>query len=377
MKIRAAVLRQMEVPRPYTESHPLRIEELTLDPPGEGEVLVRIAAAGLCHSDLSVIDGNRPRPLPMALGHEGAGVIAATGAGVRDFAVGDHVVLVFVPSCGRCRPCLEGRPALCEPAAAANAAGELIGGGRRLHDGNGDPVNHHLGVSCFADHAVVSQNSLVKIDRRLPLDLAAVFGCAVLTGTGAVLNTAGVRPGEDVAVIGLGGVGLAAVLGAVLAGARRIIAVDLLAEKRDLARSLGATAVIDPMQDDAVRALRELTDGGVHHAIETAGSVRALEFAYAVTRRGGQTVTAGLAHPDHTLPLQQVSLVAEERTLKGSYIGSCVPGRDLPDYLALYKAGRLAVDRLISHRLRLEEINEGFERLASGAAIRQVVVFGD
>lgn len=377
MQIRAAVLRQMHRPRPYGKSRPLGIETLTLDPPDEGEVLVRIAAAGLCHSDLSVIDGNRPRPLPMALGHEGAGVIEALGPGVRDFSVGDHVVLVFVPSCGRCRPCLEGRPALCEPAATANGAGTLISGGRRLHDENGDPINHHLGVSCFADYAVVSQNSLVKIDKRLPLDLAAVFGCAVLTGAGAVLNTAGVRPGEDVAVIGLGGVGLAAVLGAVLAGARRIFAVDLLADKRELALSLGATAAIDPVQEDAVETLRRLSDGGVHHAIETAGSIKALEFAYAVTRRGGQTVTAGLAHPDHSLPLQQVSLVAEERTLKGSYIGSCVPGRDLPDYLALYEAGRLAVDRLISHRLHLEEINEGFERLASGEAIRQIVIFDD
>src|SRR3712207_5892319 len=225
MMIRAAVLSAMGAERPYATSRPLVIEEVELDPPGPGEVLVKIAAAGLCHSDLSVIDGNRPRPMPMALGHEAAGVVEELGSGVEDLQPGDHVVMVFVPSCGHCLPCSEGRPALCEPGAAANTAGTLLSGARRLHR-NGQVVNHHLGVSAFAEYATVSRRSLVKIDPELPLDEAALFGCAVLTGVGAVINTAKISAGSSVAVIGLGGVGLSAMLGAVAAGARRVVAVD-------------------------------------------------------------------------------------------------------------------------------------------------------
>src|SRR5690349_9054695 len=195
----------MGVPPPYAQSQPLVIEELTLAPPGAGEVLVRIQAAGLCHSDLSVINGDRPRPTPMALGHEAAAVVEELGPGVDDLAVGDHVVLVFVPSCGHCLPCAEGRPALCEPGAVANGAGTLLSGARRLHCDGAD-VNHHLGVSGFATHCVVSRRSVVKVDPELPLDEAALFGCAVLTGVGAVVNTGRMMPGQTAAVIGLGGV---------------------------------------------------------------------------------------------------------------------------------------------------------------------------
>ncbi|RKZ36783.1 MAG: alcohol dehydrogenase, partial [Gammaproteobacteria bacterium] len=207
MKIRAAVLNQMGHSSPYEKSRPLAIEELELDAPGQDEVLVQIKAAGLCHSDLSVINGDRPRPVPMALGHEAAGVVAELGPGVTDLQVDDHVVMVFVPSCGHCLPCSEGRPALCEPAAKANLEGTLLSGARRLHRDECD-VHHHIGVSCFADHAVVSRRSLVKVDPDLPLDEAALFGCAVITGVGAVVNTAKVPPGSSVAVVGLGGVGL-------------------------------------------------------------------------------------------------------------------------------------------------------------------------
>src|SRR5690349_17191264 len=214
----------MGVPPPYAQSQPLVIEELTLAPPGAGEVLVRIQAAGLCHSDLSVINGDRPRPTPMALGHEAAAVVEELGPGVDDLAVGDHVVVVFVPSCGHCMPCAEGRPALCEPGAAANGAGTLLSGARRLSAG-GQELNHHLGCSVFAEYATVSRRSVVKIDPAVPLDEAALFGCAVLTGVGAVVNTAKVSLGASVAVIGLGGVGLAALIGAQAAGARQIIAV--------------------------------------------------------------------------------------------------------------------------------------------------------
>src|SRR5215831_15754268 len=225
MKIHAALLRQMRLPTPYAQSRPLEIVELELDPPGAGEVLVKIRAAGLCHSDLSVIDGNRPRPMPMVIGHEAAGVIEAVGSGVTHLRAGDHVVTVFVPSCGHCHPCTTERPALCEPGFKANSAGTLLTGARRLH--HESYVNHHLGVSAFADHAVVSAESCVRIDAALPFPIAAVFGCAVITGVGAAVNTAQVQRGRSAAVIGLGGVGLAAILGAKRAQANPLLAVDV------------------------------------------------------------------------------------------------------------------------------------------------------
>lgn len=373
MKIRATVLERMGCEAPYKDSRPLQVVELDLDPPGPGEVLVKIAAAGLCHSDLSVIDGNRPRVMPMALGHEASGIVVETGADVTDLAPGDHVVMVFVPSCGHCLPCATGRPALCEPAAITNGAGTLLSGERRLR-WKGAPLNHHLGVSAFADHAVVSRRSLVKIDRDIPLDHAALFGCAVLTGVGAVVNTAQVTAGATVAVIGLGGVGMAALLGALAAGAGRVIAVDLSPQRIAFARQLGATDAFEA-GPSAADAIRDATKGGVEIAIETAGAIKALDLAYKITRRGGITVTAGLPPPDAKLELPAVSLVAEERTIKGSYIGTAVPLRDLPRYLALYRQGRLPVDRLLTHRLTPEEINEGFDRLRTGEAIRQIVTF--
>jgi alcohol dehydrogenase len=374
MKVKAAVLNQMGVKPPYARSRPLSLEEVELDPPGQGEVLVKIAAAGLCHSDLSVINGDRPRPTPMVLGHEAAGIVEELGAGVDDLKKGDHVVMVFVPSCGHCLPCAEGRPGLCEPGAAANVAGTLLSGARRLKRG-ATPLNHHVGVSAFAQYAIVSRRSLIRIETDLPLDVAALFGCAVLTGVGAVLNTALVAPGSTVAVIGLGGVGLASVLGAVLAGAQRIVAIDLVEDKLKLAKNLGATDIYNAASADCAERVRAATEGGVEFAFELAGSVKAMELAYKITRRGGTTVTAGLPPPTHTFPVPQVNLVGEERTIKGSYIGSSVPVRDIPRYIALYKQGKLPVDRLMSGRLKLEEINLGFDRLAEGKAVRQVVTF--
>lgn len=374
MLTRAAVLREMNLPYPYAATRPLAIEEIELAPPGPGEVLVRIQAAGLCHSDLSVINGDRPRPLPMALGHEASGVVEALGDGVRDLQPGDHVVMVFMPSCGHCLPCAEGRPALCEPGAMANSAGTLVSGAIRLNY-RGQPVHHHLGVSAFAEHAVVSRNSLIKIDRDLPFVEAALFGCAVLTGVGAVVNTAKVRAGSTAVVIGLGGVGLAALLGARAAGASKIVAVDLSPDKLALAKDLGATAVIDGSDENAVEQVRDLTAGGADFAFEMAGSVRALENAFRMTRRGGTTVTAGLPPPGAALPVNVVQLVGEERTLKGSYIGTCVPVRDIPRFIDLYRDGRLPVNRLLSGRLKLEDINEGFDRLHDGSAVRQVIEF--
>jgi alcohol dehydrogenase len=373
MKVKAAILDKIGNPAPYARNQPLRIEEVDLDPPGEGEVLVRVRAAGLCHSDLSVINGDRPRPTPMALGHEAAGEVEEVGPGVADLKRGDHVVMVFVPSCGRCLPCMEGRPALCEPGAATNGQGALISGARRFRRG-ARPIHHHVGVSAFAERTVVSRNSLVKIDHDLPFETAALFGCAVLTGVGAVINTANVRAGTLVAVVGLGGVGLNALLGAKLAGAARIVALDVLPDKLALARELGATDAIDAADPDAALKVRDITSGGVDYAFEMVGSVKAMELAYRVTRRGGTTVSAGLAHPDHTFARPHVNLVAEERTVKGSYVGGCVPLRDVPRYIALQRQGRLPIDKLMSGRIGFDQLNAAFDRLASGNAVRQILV---
>ena len=370
----AAVLTQMGLPRPYAASRPLQIREIELLPPGPGEMLVRVTAAGLCHSDLSVIDGSRPRPMPMVLGHEAAGIVENLGPGTAGFAPGDQVVFAFVPSCGACLPCAEGRPALCEPGAAANGAGTLLGGDRRWCDSPEGPTYHHLGVSGFAARTVVSVRSAVAIDAALPPEIAALFGCAVMTGAGAVINTARVPPGASVVVFGLGGVGLAAVLGAVAAGAHPIVVVDTLADKLELALSLGATHAV-LAGENTVAEIRAATRGGAEFAFESVGSETVLAQAYAATRRGGMTVATGLPHPSRQFSVPAVSLVAEERTVRGSYMGSAVPLRDLPRFVALYCAGKLAVDRLLTHRLTLDQLNEGFDRLADGAAVRQVIVF--
>ncbi len=373
MKTRAAVIHEMQKPRPYAQSKPLVIETLDLDPPGPGEVLLRIRAAGLCHSDLSTINGDRPRPMPMVLGHEAAGEVVEIGPGGSDLEVGDHVILVFVPSCGHCMPCMEGRPALCEPGARSNGAGTLASGAIRLKR-NGEPVYHHVGVSAFSQYAVVARGSLVKIDKTLSFEEAALFGCAVVTGAGAVINTAKVQPGTATAIIGLGGVGLMSMLALKLSGARQVIAIDMLDDKLKLAGQLGATHTIKASAPDVVEQVKELSSGGVDFAFEMAGSVKALELAYKITRRGGTTVTASLPHPSHMMSLPATNLVAEERTLKGSYVGSCVPARDIPRFISLYRQGLLPVDRLMSDRIGLDQINEGFDRLADGVSVRQILV---
>jgi alcohol dehydrogenase len=374
MKIKAAVLQQLGAPQPYADSRPIHVEEVDLDPPGEGEVLVRVVAAGVCHSDLSVVNGARPRPLPMVLGHEGAGVVEALGPGVDDLAEGDHVVFVFVPSCGKCGPCLAGRPALCEPGFAANSAGTMLGGGHRLHQG-GNPLFHQVGVSCFAEYAVSARCSLIKVEPELPLEEAALFSCAVITGVGAVVNTAKVPAGSTVAVVGLGGTGLAVLLGARSAGARRVIGIDVLDFKTALGRQLGADATFDANDEGVIDHIREATQGGVDFAFECVGKVEAMELAYKITRRGGTTVSSGLSHPDTDFSIQHVNLVAEERTIKGSYLGSCVPSRDIPNYIELFRSGRLPVDQLISGKIGLEDLNEAFDRLAEGNTVRQIITF--
>ncbi|HEY3290259.1 MAG TPA: zinc-dependent alcohol dehydrogenase family protein [Anaerolineae bacterium] len=375
MYTKAAVLSAMGQPTPYAQSEPLVIEQVEVDVAGPHEVLVEVVAAGLCHSDLSVINGSRPRPMPMIIGHEASGIVRDVGAGVNEFKPDVHVVFSFVPMCGHCLPCAEGRPALCETGAKANVNGTLLAGDRHFHHRDGSWINHHLGVSAYAHYTVAAQESLIKIDPDLPFEIAALFGCAVMTGVGAVVNTARVAPGQSVAVFGLGGVGMSAVMGAHAAGAWPIIAVDLLDSKLDLARGFGATHVLNSSPVNAVQAVRDLTNGGVQFAFESVGNEQVLAQAFGATRRGGTTVTIGLPHPDKYVSLHAVTLVAEERTLKGSYMGSAVPRRDVPRYIALYQAGLLPVDRLLTRTIELEDINPAFDALAKGEVLRQVVRF--
>jgi Zn-dependent alcohol dehydrogenase len=369
--MKAAVLREMGLSRPYANSRPLMVENVSLDPPGPGELLIKIKATGLCHSDLSVINGDRPRPMPMVLGHEAAGEVQECGAGVTDLKAGDQVVIAFVPSCGSCIPCMEGRPALCEPGARANAAGTLLSGARRLHLGE-NPAYHHIGVSGYAEYAVVSCRSAIKVDSSLPAPEAALFGCAVLTGVGAVVNTGKVPAGCSVAVVGRGGVGLSALMALNLVGAAEIIAVDINPGKLEAASILGATGTVK-VGPDAAKEVREITGGGVDFAFEMASSVQALQLAFEITKRGGSTITASLPHPDHRLSIPAVQLAAEERILKGTYLGSCIPARDIPRYIQLYQRGKLPVNKLLSEIVSLEELNDAFDRLADGKSIRQVM----
>ncbi len=373
MKIKAAVLRESDLPRPYADSLPLGIEHVELDPPSTGQVLVQIKAVGLCHSDLVAINGERARPTPMVIGHEAVGIVAEFGPGAKNFEVGDHVVPHFVANCGCCDMCREGRPALCQPAAAANLAGTLLDGSTRLHK-NGQAIHHHSGIAAFAEYAVISEKALVKIDPSVPFEHAALFGCAVITGVGAVVNTAQASPGQSIAVVGLGGVGLSALMAARASAAGKTIAIDILDSKLDLARELGAHETFNASDADCVALVRSATDGGVHLAVETAGAPRALKTAYEITRRGGMTVTAGLPGPEAKITLPHLSLAGEERCLKGSYMGSCVPSRDIPRYIKLFQDGRLPVDRLMSRCITFEELNEAFDRLADVDTVREVLV---
>ena len=373
---RAAVLRTSADARPFRQSAPLTVEQVELADPGPGEVLLRVAAAGLCHSDLSVVNGDRPRPLPMVLGHEAAGIVEEVGAGVTGVAVGDRVVCAYVPSCGLCADCAGGNPVRCRDAQAANREARLVTGRRAFRDAFGAELHQHLGVSAFAERTVVSPRSLVPVPDEVPLDIAAVFGCAVLTGAGAVFNTAHVRPGEAVAVVGLGGVGISAVMAAVLAGAHPVIAVDTVESKLLSARAAGAHECVLADAETA-RTIKRLTEGGVECAIEAAGHPSALATAYEATAVGGRVVVTGLPHPRHELGIPIASLVGEEKAVLGSYMGSSVPRRDLPRLFDLYTAGLLRADALVtSAGVPLDDINIALDRLHDGAEVRQIITPG-
>lgn len=373
MKMKAAVLRQFNAPQPFADSRPLSIEEVELLPPQHNELLVKMGGGGVCHSDLSVINADRPRTTPVVMGHEGAGEIVECGPGINDLKPGDHVVFQFSPSCGRCRRCLEGRPQVCELGAKTKAQGHLMGGGSRLRDADGNELAHHTGISCFAEYGVLDRGSVVKVDNDLPLHEAALFGCAVITGAGAVINTARIRTGDSVAIVGLGGVGLSGLLGAVVGGAEKIIAIDLSDDKLGLARQLGATHTVNATDPNHVEQVRDITDGGVDFAFDLAGTIKAMETAYNVTRYGGSVVTAGLSPSSANFSFNQSNLVSQEKSIRGSYMGSCVPVRDIPRFISLYRQGRLPVDRLVDRTIGFEELNAAFDKLQGNATVRQVL----
>jgi Zn-dependent alcohol dehydrogenase len=353
---------------------PLVVSELELAPPGANEVLVRLRASGVCHSDWNAVDGTAENPCPCVLGHEGAGVVEAIGAGVARVAVGDHVALSWAPSCGECEECRRDLPQLCSTVWPAMATGGLMDGTPRLAR-NGEPVYHYSFLSTFAEACVVPERSCIPIAEDVPFEVAALVGCAVTTGVGAVWRTARVRPGDRVAVIGCGGVGLSALLAAVAAGADPVIAVDAAPGKLDVAREFGATAAV-PWQGTAAEtadAVREAAGGGVDVAVEATGRPEAMETAFLSTRARGAAVLIGIPRADAVLSLPAATIPRMERRVLGSIYGSSKPERDFPHTLALYRAGRLPLDRLVSHRLPLEDAERGFELMHSGEALRVVL----
>lgn len=364
-KIRAAVLERIGDHQPWAASRPITVDGIDLERPNSGEVLVRIEAAGVCHSDLSRVNGSRQCAVPIVIGHEACGVIEELGSDVDGYRVGDRVAMTFLPRCGTCAACLAPTFRPCEPGTAANGAGTLLNGGQRLYR-NGAPVHHQNGVSAFATHAVVNASSLVVIPAQVPSDVGALLGCAVLTGGGAVLNAGRMVPGERVAVVGVGGVGLAAMLVAQATRASDILAVDMLPTKLALAPDYGATLVATPT---AVADHRNQYD----LVIECVGSPRALQTAIDLTSPGGRTVTVGLPNPEARLEISPLSLVVDARTLIGSYMGSGDPTADIQRYADMYLQGNLPVERLISHHIKLSDINEAMDALETGNALRQVI----
>ncbi|GAA2085266.1 alcohol dehydrogenase catalytic domain-containing protein [Aeromicrobium tamlense] len=367
MKIRGAVLESIGAPSPFDQSRPLQVAELDLAEPGPTEVLVRVEAAGVCHSDLSVVDGKRPRPVPMLLGHEAAGRIEQVGAEVTDLAVGQRVIMTFLPRCGECAGCATDGMAPCVPGSVANGGGELLAGGSRLSR-DGSPVTHHLGVSGFATHAVVDHRSLVPVEDDVPPNVAAVLGCAVLTGGGAVINVAKPRSGQTVAVVGLGGVGLAAALTALSYEGVRVVGIDPLGHKRAAALQAGVHEALTP-DEAAEKGFK------ADAVIEAVGSGRVFASAIALTAPGGKTITVGLPAPDDTIELSPLALVAEGKTLVGSYLGSAVPKRDIPVFVDMWRAGQLPLEHLVSSTIALDDINRAMDDLADGSELRQIIDF--
>lgn len=366
MKTQAAVL--------WKPGKPVEILEVDLAGPKEGEVLVEIAACGLCATDLHVVDGDLPEPLPLVLGHEAAGVVVECGPGVDSPVPGDHVVLALVPSCGDCAECRRGRPNFCELGARMAAEGTLADGTSRLRV-NGTTLRHFNSISSFADHAVVPASTAVRIRDDVALDAVALIGCSVLTGYGAVVNTARVEDGAAVAVWGCGGVGANVVQGARLAGASTIVAVDARPEKLELARSLGATETVQAGDGvDVIAAVRDLTHGGPDYAFEAIGAETTIREAWDAARAGGTVVVVGMMPKGWTLTIDPWHFISE-KTLRGTFLGSARIQTDIPRLVDLYHAGELELDALVSRKLALTELLDALERMRAGDGVRQVVVF--
>ena len=365
--MRAAVL--------YQPNTPLEVQEVEIVPPRQGEVLVRVAAAGICHSDLHYIKGDLPHPLPVVLGHEGAGVVEAVGPGVTSVRPGDHVILVFRPHCGQCYYCLRGRPALCDFGMPIRTTGKMLDGTSRIRR-NGQEIHHFTAVSCFAEYAVLPEQGVLRIRPDIPLDRAALVGCAVTTGVGAVLYNARVEEGSSVLVIGAGGVGLNVVQGAVLAGANPIIVADVVPSKLEYARQFGATHTINAREQDVVAVAKELTEGrGVDYAFEVIGLVKTMEQGYEAIRKGGTFVIVGVAPANATMSFSPLWMMRDEKTIKATNYGSANIRKDMPILLDLYLAGRLKLDELITRRFTLDQINDAFAALERGEVARGVIAF--
>ena len=369
MKIAAAVLERT--------GGPLHVAELELAAPGAGEVLVRLHASGVCHSDQNAVDGTAEARCPVVLGHEGAGVVEAIGPAVTRVSVGQHVALSWAPSCGACEECLRELPHLCSEAWPAMGAGGLLDGTSRLSR-DGEPVYHYSFISSFAEAAVVPERSCVPIPDDVPFGVAGLVGCAVTTGVGAVWRTAGVRPGDRVAVFGCGGVGLSAVLAAAATGAATVLAVDVNPDKLTEAAVLGATGGVlwAGSAEETAAAVVEASSGGVDYAIEATGRTDAMLAAFLSTRPRGAAVLVGIPREDAVLPLPALSIPRMERRVLGSLYGSSRPERDFVTIIELYRRGLLPLDRLISHRLGLDGIEQAFELLRSGSALRVVLDLG-
>ena len=363
--MRAAVLRGTD--------EPFTIEEVELAAPGPGEVEVKLAAAGVCHSDWNVVTGATSNPLPAVLGHEGAGVVVSVGDDVEGIREGDHVVLSWLPACGRCFYCTQGRHVLCDVAMEDMFRGTLPGGALRLSQ-NGDSLYHYSYLSAFAERCIVPEGCCVQVRDDAPFEVAALVGCAVMTGYGAAVKRAAVHEGDVVAVFGAGGVGLSAIMGARLAGARAVVAVDPVEFKRHTALDLGATHALDPTSDDVVASLRDLTDGrGADAGLDTAGVPGIVAQAYAAVRRGGTVVAVGLPAEGLTADLPASDLPREEKVVTGSFYGSCDPQVDMPQVVDLYMEGKLPLDRLVTRTYPLEEINDAFSAMNSGEVARAVI----
>ena len=353
---------------------PVVVERITVDGPKRGEVMVKLAACGVCHSDLSATNGTIALPPPLVLGHEGAGEVVEVGEGVTGLAVGDHVVASFIYMCGKCRFCSLGRPVLCVEQGKALAT--LPDGTLRTKDAQGKPLNIFSGCGVMAEYATVHVDNLVKIDPKIPLDRAALVGCSVTTGVGAVFNTARVRPGASVAVFGCGGVGLNVIQGAAIAGAERIVAIDTLEAKLEMAKKFGATdVVLAKPGEDLTKALKKLTGGGADYAFECVGSGELAAAAYKAAGRGGMAVVVGVAKPGDSTSVRTMTLPFEEKTLTGSYFGSCVPRVDFPRMLGLYMQGKLKLDELITRRYSIDEAPQAFADLEAAKNARGVIVF--